>query len=97
MAGAGIAPTCASAYGLVERVTPAGTVTEAFAWLTTAMAVGTAAGAAAAGMLAEGPGPATAFALATAAAVVATLVTLLRADTLSDRAPLSGSLALAAA
>ena len=97
VAGAGIAPTCASAYGLVERVTPAGTVTEAFAWLTTAMAVGTAAGAAAAGMLAEGPGPATAFALATAAAVVATLVTLLRADTLSDRAPLTGSLALAAA
>jgi len=97
VAGAGIAPTCAGAYGLVERVTPAGTVTEAFAWLTTAMAVGTAAGAAAAGMLAEGAGPATAFGLAAAAGLVATLVTLLRADTLSDRAPLTGSLALAAA
>ena len=78
-------------------MTPAGTVTEAFAWLTTAMAVGTAAGAAAGGILAEGSGPATAFALAAAAGLVATLVTLARAHTLSDRAPLARPLALAAA
>jgi MFS family permease len=97
VAGAAIAPTCASAYGLVERVTPAGTVTEAFAWLTTAMAVGTAAGAAAAGMLAEGAGPATAFALAGGAGLLAMLVTLARAHTLSDGASLSRPPALAAA
>jgi predicted MFS family arabinose efflux permease len=97
VAGAGIAPTCASAYGLVERVTPAGTVTEAFAWLTTAMAVGTAAGAAAGGLVAEGSGAATAFGLAAGAGLVATLVTLARAHTLSDGAPLARRPALVAA
>jgi hypothetical protein len=33
----------AAVYGMVERVTPAGAVTEAFAWLATAVAVGPAA------------------------------------------------------
>ena len=42
LAGAAIAPTYATVYALVERAAPAGTVTEAFAWLATAVAVGAA-------------------------------------------------------
>ena len=40
VAGTAIAPTYASIYAMVEDAAPAGTVTEAFAWLTTAVAVG---------------------------------------------------------
>jgi hypothetical protein len=83
VAGAAIAPTCASAYAMVDWVAPAGTVTEAFAWLTTATAVGTAAGATAAGALADGAGPAAAFLLAGAAGLAAMLVAALRAGTLA--------------
>ena len=61
-AGAAIAPTFASAYAMVDRAAPAGAVTEAFAWLATALAVGGAAGAAAGGAVADGAGPAAAFA-----------------------------------
>ena len=75
VAGAAIAPTFASAYAMVDRVAPAGAVTEAFAWLATALAVGGAAGAAAGGAVADGAGPAAAFALAGGAGVVAVLVT----------------------
>jgi len=85
IAGAAIAPACASAYAMVERVAPVGTVTEAFAWLTTATAVGTALGAAAAGTLAESSGPATAFFLAGGAGAAALIATTLRAQTLDGR------------
>ena len=51
LAGATIAPTEATIYAMVEQATPAATVTEAFAWLATAMAVGGAIGAASAGFL----------------------------------------------
>jgi predicted MFS family arabinose efflux permease len=81
-AGTAIAPAYASLYTIVERVAPAGTVTEAFAWLGTAAAVGTAAGAAGAGILADGAGPAAAFVLAGTAGGVAVLVTALRTTTL---------------
>ena len=64
LAGAAIAPTYATVYSLVERAAPAGTVTEAFAWLATAVAVGAAVGAAAAGAIAEHAGPAAVFVLA---------------------------------
>ena len=49
---------------MVDRVAPAGAVTEAFAWLATALAVGGAAGSALAGVLADDSGPSAAFALA---------------------------------
>jgi predicted MFS family arabinose efflux permease len=83
VAGSAIAPTFASVYAMVERVAPAGTVTEAFAWLATAVAVGTAAGAAVAGSLVEQAGPASAFVLAGIAGTVALLTTILRAQTLA--------------
>ncbi|MGK5683252.1 MFS transporter [Actinoplanes sp. URMC 104] len=71
VAGSTIAPILASAYGMVDRAAPAGTATEAFAWLATATATGTALGAAAAGALAELTGPASGFALAGAAGLAA--------------------------
>ncbi|HEX3831981.1 MAG TPA: MFS transporter, partial [Solirubrobacteraceae bacterium] len=48
-AGAAIAPTEATIFAMVDHAAPAGTMTEAFAWLATAMAVGGAIGAASAG------------------------------------------------
>ena len=47
VAGAAIAPTLAITFGMVDELAPAGTVTEAFAWLATAEAVGSAVGSAA--------------------------------------------------
>jgi hypothetical protein len=84
VAGAALAPAFASVYAMVERVAPAGAVTEAFAWLGTAMAMGGAAGSAMAGALAESGGPAAAFALAGGAGVLAALAPVLRAHTLAD-------------
>ena len=46
LAGATIAPTYASVYAMVDRAAPAGTGTEAFAWLSTAVSVGASVGAA---------------------------------------------------
>jgi hypothetical protein len=82
VAGGALAPTFASAYAMVDRAAPAGAVTEAFAWLATALAVGGAAGSAAAGALVDHSGPSAAFALAGAAGVAAALVTMLRAHTI---------------
>ena len=64
LSGAAIAPAFGLAYGLVERAAAAGTVTEAYTWLSTGLAAGIAAGAALSGVLAEGTGPAAGFALA---------------------------------
>ncbi len=64
VAGAAIAPTYATVYAMVDHAAPAGTVTEAFAWLATAIAIGASAGAAGAGALADHAGPGAAFALA---------------------------------
>ena len=84
-AGAAIAPVYASVYAMVERLAPAGTVTEAFAWLTTAAAIGTAVGAAGAGALVDAGGPGTAFVFAGGAGAIAVLVTVLRIGTLAPR------------
>ena len=84
-AGTAIAPAYASVYAMVERLAPAGTVTEAFAWLSTAAALGTAGGAAGAGPLAEATGPVAAFVLAGGAGAVATALTALRTRTLAPR------------
>jgi MFS family permease len=83
VAGTAIAPTYASIYAMVDDVAPAGTVTEAFAWLTTAVAVGASAGVAVAGALAESAGPAAAFGLAGGAGLTGLLIAALRSGTLS--------------
>jgi MFS family permease len=87
-AGMAIAPTYATVYAMVEDAAPQGTVTEAFTWLSTAIAIGAAAGAAAAGALADHAGPAAAFALAGGAGALAVLATALRSATLATPAPL---------
>jgi predicted MFS family arabinose efflux permease len=83
LAGAAIAPTYTAVYAIVDRVTPAGTLTEAFAWLTTAVAVGSAVGAALAGSLADSAGPAAVFAFAGAAGALALTTTAVRLHTLA--------------
>jgi MFS family permease len=83
LAGATIAPTYATIYAMVDHAAPAGTVTEAFAWLETAVAVGASIGAASAGAVADAAGPAAAFAVAGAAGTVAALIAALRARPLN--------------
>ena len=85
LAGATIAPTEATIYAMVDHAAPAETMTEAFAWLATAMAVGAAVGAACAGLLVDAAGPAAGFALAGGAGGVAVLTTMLRSRTLAPR------------
>jgi len=70
---------------MVEHATPAATMTEAFAWLATAMAVGGAVGAASAGLLVDRAGPTAGFALAGGAGALAVLTTMLRSRTLARR------------
>ena len=86
LAGSMIAPTCATAYAMVDAAAPAGTTTEAFAWLATAIAIGTSAGAAAAGAVADASGPAPTFVLAGAAGAIGAAVTILRARTVTPAA-----------
>jgi len=92
VAGSMIAPTCGSAYAMVDAAAPAGTTTEAFAWLATAIAIGTSAGAAAAGAVAEASGPAPTFVLAAAAGGIGAALTVVRARTL----PPAGAVAVPA-
>ena len=82
VAGAAIAPTEATLYAMVDNAAPDGTITEAFAWLATAMAVGGAVGAAGAGIVADRAGPAAAFALAGGAGALALLTSMLRSRTI---------------
>lgn len=56
VAGAAFAPTIITSSHILDRVTPGGNATEAFAWILTAYMVGAAAGAQIAGLLADGPG-----------------------------------------
>jgi predicted MFS family arabinose efflux permease len=84
LAGATIAPTVASTYGMVDRAAPAGTRTEAFSWLLTASSTGAAAGAAVGGALAQSAGAAAAFAFAGAAGGFAVLIAMLGSRGLDD-------------
>jgi predicted MFS family arabinose efflux permease len=70
VAGAFVAPTATASYVLVDLVASVGSRTEAFTWMSTAVAAGTAIGSAAGGTLAEyvGVGAALGFAGGAAAA-----------------------------
>jgi predicted MFS family arabinose efflux permease len=74
--GVFLAPVLACTFTLVDGLAPRGTVTEAFAWLVTAFGVGSAAGAALAGLAGDEAGVHGAFAVAGAGGVLA-LLTLL--------------------
>lgn len=71
IAGAAIAPTYSTVYAIVNASAPKETLTEAFAWLETAVAVGGAIGAAMAGALVPAIGTQTVFALAGATGLAA--------------------------
>jgi predicted MFS family arabinose efflux permease len=85
VAGATIAPTESTVYGMVDGAAPEGTATEAFAWLATAIAVGSALGAAAAGGLADHAGPTGAYLLGGGAGALAALMALARTHPLTRR------------
>jgi predicted MFS family arabinose efflux permease len=87
-AGIGIAPSIACLYVLVDRLAPAGSVTEAFTWLTTAFSTGTAAG----GALVQHLGSDAAFLTAAAAVLAAALLARARRASLGAR-PLATALA----
>jgi MFS family permease len=87
IAGAAIAPTYATVYAMVDHVAPAGTVTEAFAWLSTAIAIGAAVGAATAGSVVDHAGPGAAFALAGVAGAIALAAAMLRSPVVPAAQP----------
>ena len=70
---------------MVDHATPAATMTEAFAWFATAMAIGGAVGAADAGLLVDRAGPTAGFALAGGAGALAMLTTMLRSRTITPQ------------
>lgn len=72
--GVFLAPVLACAFTIVDGLAPRGTVTEAFAWVVTAFAVGGSAGAALAGIAGDAVGVHGAFAIAGAGGLVALLV-----------------------
>jgi len=82
VAGLGVAPLFGAANALAAQVALPGTSTEAFSWLTTAVAGGVALGALVGGALADGAGPAPAFAVAGAAAVLGAALAAARAGSL---------------
>lgn len=71
LAGVGIAPTLISGFSLVERMVPAGTVTEGLTWATTGLILGFSAATWGSGRLVDGPGVAAAFSVASASGLAA--------------------------
>jgi hypothetical protein len=86
-AGAWIAPTTGAIYEMVGRCAPAGSVTEAFGWITTANCTGASVGAAVGGSLTASLGAPGAFALAGVAGALAVAIITLRAGTLACDEP----------
>src|ERR687896_1736125 len=82
LAGVSLAPTLATAFTLVDALAPRGTVTEAFAWLVTAMALGAATGSALAGIAGDAAGPHAAFACAGVSGLLALAICLLGRPTM---------------
>jgi predicted MFS family arabinose efflux permease len=83
IAGLAIAPMASLLYTLCGELAPAGMVTESFTWLNTAFPIGIGAGAALAGILADGPGARAAMTLACIGAGLAALAITARRDTLT--------------
>src|SRR6266511_3913831 len=93
VAGLGIAPAIACLYLLIDRLAPAGTVTEAFTWVNSAFGTGIAIGNATGGGVVHRAGADAVFLLAAVAVVAAALLARVRRPALaerSDRPSLSG-------
>jgi len=78
LAGVLVAPIATENSHLIDATAPAGSITEAFAWLITAVVLGGAAGTAAAGTLIERAGFAPTLLAAAAVVALAGLVTWTR-------------------
>ena len=78
IAGEAIAPTYATVYAMAEDLVAPGTLTEAFAWLATAVTIGASVGSALGGILADNAGAAGAFALGGGTGAIAVLIVVLR-------------------
>ncbi|NUS18109.1 MAG: MFS transporter, partial [Streptomyces sp.] len=76
LSGVFLAPALACGFLVVDRHAPAGTVTEAFSWVVTAVGVGSALGTALSGAAAQHGGAAGGFAVTAAGCAVATAVLL---------------------
>lgn len=68
--GLGIAPTLITAFGLIEQLVPAASLTEGLAWLVTGLSVGYGGGAALVGAIADAHGARTAFLVTVAAGLL---------------------------
>jgi MFS family permease len=77
LAGIAVSPSLISSFTLAEVLVPRAAVTEAFTWIGTALGLGVAVGASAAGKIVDASGANTAFLVATAAAAVAAVVVAL--------------------
>ena len=86
LSGVFIAPTAAASYVLMDRVSNPQGRTEAFTWMSTAVAGGTAIGAATAGATTEALGVTAALLLAFVAVTAAALAAVALSDTLRRRA-----------
>lgn len=74
LAGVGIAPTLISGFSIVERIVPAGTVTEGLSWATTGLIVGFSAATWLSGRLVDTASVPTAFTVAVGSGLAATAV-----------------------
>lgn len=82
VAGLPIAPLVTGAYGLVDRIAPAGTFAEAFAWIGTSISAGLAGGTAIGGWLVDAHGVRSAIVCGVVAAVAGAAVVAARQGTL---------------
>lgn len=79
VAGLSIAPTFVSANGMLDRLAPRGTMTEAFTWITTGLSGGMALGNSLGGAIAENVSPGAAMAVLGAGAIVGACIVALTA------------------
>jgi MFS family permease len=86
LAGLVVAPGAAISYGLISHLTPAGTISEAFTWETTAVIAGFSFGGAVSGVLVEGPGVRAALLFATVLAATSPAIAWGRRRTLAGEA-----------
>jgi predicted MFS family arabinose efflux permease len=77
IAGLAISPTLITGFGLAESSSPRSRVTEALAWVNTALGIGVAIGAAVAGPIIDGTGASAAYGVAVAGGLLAALSAVL--------------------
>ncbi|MDX6739747.1 MFS transporter [Actinocorallia sp. A-T 12471] len=87
VSGIFLAPTLACVFGLVDGLAPAGTVTEAFAWIVAFMTVGVSAGSALAGKVQDDVGTVAALSGSALGGVAAVAVCLAGGYLLAARSP----------